>query len=115
MAASPTGEAGVNVEEIAKAKEAQEVLVDGSTTKRQVAGREVLLACPALRTTLSPVDVAAELLRKMRQQAEAALGSEIGGAVVTVPAYFGEAEREGKSWVSEEFASMFDEIGRAHV
>ena len=57
--------------------------------------REVLLPCPALRTTLSPIDVSAELLRAMRQQAEAALGGgvAVNKAVVTVPAYFDDSQR----------------------
>ena len=42
----------------------------------------------------SPVDIAAEVLRVLRQRAEAALGGELVGAVVTVPAYFDDAQRQ---------------------
>ena len=42
----------------------------------------------------SPVDIAAEVLRTLRQRAEAALGGEPVGAVITVPAYFDDAQRQ---------------------
>ncbi len=42
----------------------------------------------------SPVEVSAEILRALRVRAEGALGGELEGAVVTVPAYFDEAQRE---------------------
>ena len=42
----------------------------------------------------SPVQVSAEILRVLRDRAEAALGGEIFGAVVTVPAYFDDAQRQ---------------------
>ena len=42
----------------------------------------------------SPVEVSAEVLKVLRQRAEAALGGELVGAVITVPAYFDEAQRQ---------------------
>jgi molecular chaperone HscA len=42
----------------------------------------------------SPVEVSAEILATLRQQAEDALGDELVGAVVTVPAYFDDAQRQ---------------------
>jgi molecular chaperone HscA len=42
----------------------------------------------------SPVEVGAEVLRVLRQRAEATLGGELVGAVVTVPAYFDDAQRQ---------------------
>jgi molecular chaperone HscA len=42
----------------------------------------------------SPVEVSAEILRVLRERAESALGGELEGAVITVPAYFDEAQRE---------------------
>jgi len=56
-------------------------------------GRQVLLACPALRRAISPDDAAAELVRGMVCQAEAALGKRVHRAVVTVPAYFDDSQR----------------------
>jgi molecular chaperone HscA len=42
----------------------------------------------------SPVEVSAEILKVMKQRAEAALGGELVGAVITVPAYFDDAQRQ---------------------
>ncbi|MBK9246071.1 MAG: Fe-S protein assembly chaperone HscA [Burkholderiales bacterium] len=42
----------------------------------------------------SPVEVSAEILRSLRRRAEQALGGELVGAVVTVPAYFDDAQRQ---------------------
>ena len=42
----------------------------------------------------SPVEVSAEILRRLRERAEASLGGELVGAVITVPAYFDDAQRQ---------------------
>ncbi|MCC6474128.1 MAG: Fe-S protein assembly chaperone HscA [Burkholderiales bacterium] len=42
----------------------------------------------------SPVEVSAEILKALRSRAEAALGGALEGAVVTVPAYFDDAQRQ---------------------
>ena len=42
----------------------------------------------------SPVEVSAEVLKVLRQRAEATLGGELVGAVITVPAYFDDAQRQ---------------------
>jgi len=42
----------------------------------------------------SPVEVSAEILRSLRDRAEASLGGELTGAVITVPAYFDDAQRQ---------------------
>jgi molecular chaperone HscA len=42
----------------------------------------------------SPVEIGAEVLRALRLRAEAALGGALVGAVVTVPAYFDDAQRQ---------------------
>jgi molecular chaperone HscA len=43
---------------------------------------------------VSPVEVSAEILRELRARGEAALGGPIEGAVITVPAYFDDAQRQ---------------------
>jgi len=43
---------------------------------------------------VSPVEVSAEVLRELKQRAEASLGGPIEGAVITVPAYFDDAQRQ---------------------
>jgi len=42
----------------------------------------------------SPVEVSAEILARLRQRAEDSLDDEIVGAVITVPAYFDDAQRQ---------------------
>lgn len=42
----------------------------------------------------SPVEVSADILRALRERAEAGLGGQITGAVITVPAYFDDAQRQ---------------------
>ena len=42
----------------------------------------------------SPVEISAEILKTLRARAEAALGGELTGAVITVPAYFDDAQRQ---------------------
>ena len=42
----------------------------------------------------SPVEISAEILKTLRVRAEAALGGDLVGAVVTVPAYFDDAQRQ---------------------
>jgi molecular chaperone HscA len=42
----------------------------------------------------SPVEVSADILRTLRVRAEAALGGDLVGAVITVPAYFDDAQRQ---------------------
>lgn len=42
----------------------------------------------------SPVEVSADILRELCQRAETTLGGELVGAVITVPAYFDDAQRQ---------------------
>ena len=52
---------------------------------------------PLLHTAagdVSPVEVSAEILRELRIRAEQTLGGELQGVVVTVPAYFDDAQRQ---------------------
>ena len=42
----------------------------------------------------SPVEVSTEILKALKQRAETALGGELVGAVITVPAYFDDAQRQ---------------------
>jgi len=43
---------------------------------------------------MSPVEVSAEILKVLRDRAERSLGGELVGAVITVPAYFDDAQRQ---------------------
>jgi molecular chaperone HscA len=56
---------------------------DGPVVRFRVAGREV-----------TPIEVSAEILRALRERAETQLGGPLEGAVITVPAYFDDAQRQ---------------------
>ena len=52
---------------------------------------------PAFETTQghkTPVEISAEILKQLKDRAESSLGNPINGAVITVPAYFDEAQRQ---------------------
>jgi len=54
-------------------------------------------AVPRIRTRrgdFSPAEVSAEILKVLAARAESALGGELSGVVITVPAYFDEAQRQ---------------------
>jgi len=54
-------------------------------------------AVPRIHTVaadVSPVEVSAEILKSLKQRAEETLGGELVGAVITVPAYFDDAQRQ---------------------
>ncbi|MEM1166481.1 MAG: Hsp70 family protein [Planctomycetota bacterium] len=52
------------------------------------------IALPGRREPVSPQEVSAEVLRELRARASAAMGVEVRRAVVTVPAYFDDAQRQ---------------------
>lgn len=54
-------------------------------------------AVPRIKTVagdISPVEVSAEILKKLKQTAESSLGGDLTGVVITVPAYFDDAQRQ---------------------
>jgi molecular chaperone HscA len=54
-------------------------------------------AVPRIRTVrgdVSPVEVSAEILKVLARRAEGTLGGELTGVVITVPAYFDDAQRQ---------------------
>lgn len=59
-----------------------------------VQGKEGRAAFHVEGKTLSPEEVGAHILMKMKESAEAYLGETISEAVITVPAYFNDAQRQ---------------------
>ena len=55
--------------------------------------RAVKITLPGGRS-VSPVEVSAEILKALRERAEQLLGGAIEGVVITVPAYFDDAQRQ---------------------
>ena len=43
----------------------------------------------------NPIEISADILRAVNQRAKAALGAQVDGVVITVPAYFDDAQRAG--------------------
>ena len=54
-------------------------------------------AVPRIKTIsgeVTPIETSAEILKVLKQRAEETLGGELSGVVITVPAYFDEAQRQ---------------------
>ena len=60
----------------------------------ELAGDDRAVRLRAGDREISPVEVSAEILRALAARAEAELGGRIDGAVITVPAYFDDAQRQ---------------------
>ena len=55
---------------------------------------EVRVLLPATGEELTPEEISAHILRKMKEDAEKYLGEPVTQAVITVPAYFNDAQRQ---------------------
>jgi molecular chaperone HscA len=73
---------------------------DAETTQRFTPYEFASLDAPVVRfkvageREVTPMEVSAEILRVLKQRAEAELGGPLDGAVITVPAYFDDAQRQ---------------------
>ncbi|MDR5639886.1 MULTISPECIES: molecular chaperone DnaK [unclassified Thermosynechococcus] len=54
----------------------------------------VKLDCPALGKQFAPEEISAQVLRKLKEDASKYLGEEVTQAVITVPAYFNDSQRQ---------------------
>lgn len=54
----------------------------------------IKLECPALNKDFSPEEVSAQVLRKLVEDASTYLGQTVTQAVITVPAYFNDSQRQ---------------------
>lgn len=54
----------------------------------------VKLECPALNKDFAPEEISAQVLRKLVEDASSYLGQQINRAVITVPAYFNDSQRQ---------------------
>jgi molecular chaperone HscA len=61
---------------------------------RFVGGESHMPFIETIQGPKSPVEVSADILKVLRQRAEQTLGGELVGAVITVPAYFDDAQRQ---------------------
>jgi molecular chaperone DnaK len=54
----------------------------------------IKIKCPALNKDFSPEEISAQVLRKLINDATSYLGQEVSQAVITVPAYFNDSQRQ---------------------
>merc|ERR1712048_246664 len=54
----------------------------------------IKIKCPALKKEFSPEEISAQVLRKLINDASSYLGQEVTKAVITVPAYFNDSQRQ---------------------
>ena len=54
----------------------------------------IKISCPALKKEFSPEEISAQVLRKLINDATDYLGQEVTQAVITVPAYFNDSQRQ---------------------
>ena len=54
----------------------------------------IKIKCPALNKDFSPEEISAQVLRKLINDATGYLGQEVTQAVITVPAYFNDSQRQ---------------------
>lgn len=54
----------------------------------------IKIPCPRLQKDFAPEELAAKILRRLAEDAERYLGEPITGAVITVPAYFNDSQRQ---------------------
>lgn len=63
-------------------------------TIRRDDGGNVKLKCPRLQRDFAPEEISAMVLRKLVEEASRHLGEDVTGAVITVPAYFNDSQRQ---------------------
>jgi len=57
-------------------------------------GGNIKIACPSLDKEFAPEEISAQVLRKLANDASKYLGETVDQAVITVPAYFNDSQRQ---------------------
>lgn len=57
-------------------------------------GSNIKITCPALNKDFAPEEISAQVLRKLAEDASKYLGESVKQAVITVPAYFNDSQRQ---------------------
>ena len=76
--------------------EFSEVIQERNTSGYKIArnGSKIKLECPAMNRQFSAEEIAARILVKLKKDAESYLNQDITQAIITVPAYFNDAQRQ---------------------
>ncbi len=77
-----------------RGREDVDVVRDAARSRYRLVEEEGQVRFVTAGGEISPVQASAEILSSLRERAENSLGGEIEGAVITVPAYFDEAQRQ---------------------
>jgi molecular chaperone DnaK len=77
-----------------KSEEVSEELKQVSYVVKTDSSGNIKLECPALKKEFSAEEMSAEVLRKLATDASTYLGETISQAVITVPAYFNDSQRQ---------------------
>ena len=77
-----------------KSQEVSEELKQVSYVVKSDNNGNIKLECPALKKDFSAEEMSAEVLRKLATDASTYLGETISQAVITVPAYFNDSQRQ---------------------
>lgn len=64
------------------------------TIRRDETSGNVKIRCPRLQKEFAPEEISAMVLRKLADEASRYLGESVTGAVITVPAYFNDSQRQ---------------------
>jgi len=75
-------------------RSAADVLAQEKNLPYRVIEKEGVLKLVTAAGEVTPVEVSAEILSVLERRAEESLGGELDGAVITVPAYFDDAQRQ---------------------
>ncbi len=68
--------------------------IDVSHMSYRFGASEKIIELQTKNGVKTPIDVSADILRELKTRAENSLGGELVGAVITVPAYFDDAQRQ---------------------
>nr|AAA81171.1 DnaK [Cyanophora paradoxa]AAA81295.1 DnaK [Cyanophora paradoxa] len=72
-----------------------EVTEEAKQVPYKVTGTQnVRIECPALQTSFTPEEISAQVLRKLAEDASKYIGEPVTQAVITVPAYFNDSQRQ---------------------
>jgi molecular chaperone DnaK len=63
-------------------------------TVRRDDNGNIKIPCPRLKKEFAPEEISAMILRKLAEEASRYLGEEVTGAIITVPAYFNDSQRQ---------------------